>query len=135
MARLCGLVQSSWLQVQRSGFDFDSGSTRFSEKGCLERCPLSLVSTIEELLGRKRRGSNLVIREYGREDPSSYSLPTEVGINFADKLRSLVRYISLAESGHRTFPCSGSIRFRCTDMNNSRNEARINLTHIQYVFC
>jgi hypothetical protein len=32
----------------------------------LERSPLSLVSAIEELLERKRSGSGLEIREYGR---------------------------------------------------------------------
>jgi hypothetical protein len=31
---------------------------------------ISLVSTVEELLGRKRSGSGLEIREYGRRDPS-----------------------------------------------------------------
>jgi hypothetical protein len=36
----------------------------------LERGPLSLVSTIEELLGRKSSGSGLEIREYGRRDSS-----------------------------------------------------------------
>jgi hypothetical protein len=36
----------------------------------LERGPLSLVSTIEELLERKRSGSGLEIREYGHRDPS-----------------------------------------------------------------
>jgi hypothetical protein len=36
---------------------------------CLERSPLSLVSTIEELLGRNSSGSGLENREYGREDP------------------------------------------------------------------
>jgi hypothetical protein len=36
----------------------------------LDRGPLSLVSTIEELLGRKNRGSGLENREYGRRDPS-----------------------------------------------------------------
>jgi hypothetical protein len=36
----------------------------------LERGPLSLVSTIEELLGRKRSGARLEDREYGRRDPS-----------------------------------------------------------------
>jgi hypothetical protein len=36
----------------------------------LERGPLSLVSTIEELLGRKSSGSGLERREYGRRDPS-----------------------------------------------------------------
>jgi hypothetical protein len=35
----------------------------------LKRGPLSLVSTIEELLGRKSSGSGLEIREYGRRDP------------------------------------------------------------------
>jgi hypothetical protein len=34
----------------------------------LKRGPLSLVSTIEELLGRKTGGSGLEIREYGRRD-------------------------------------------------------------------
>jgi hypothetical protein len=36
----------------------------------LERGPLSLVSTSEELLGRKSSGSGLEIREYGSRDPS-----------------------------------------------------------------
>jgi hypothetical protein len=44
------------------------GATRFSEK-CLERGPLSLVSTADELLGRKSSGSDLESREYGRRDP------------------------------------------------------------------
>jgi hypothetical protein len=35
----------------------------------LERGPPSLVSTIEELLGRESSGSGLEIREYGRGDP------------------------------------------------------------------
>jgi hypothetical protein len=35
----------------------------------LETRPLSLVSTIEELLGRKSSGSGLESREYGRRDP------------------------------------------------------------------
>jgi hypothetical protein len=36
----------------------------------LERGPLSLVSTTEELLDRKSSGSGLEVREYGRRDPS-----------------------------------------------------------------
>jgi hypothetical protein len=36
----------------------------------LERCPLSLVSATEELLGRKSSGSGLESRDYGRRDPS-----------------------------------------------------------------
>jgi hypothetical protein len=35
----------------------------------LERGPLSLVSTIEELLGRNSSGSGLENREYGHVDP------------------------------------------------------------------
>jgi hypothetical protein len=49
---------SSWLKIQRSGFD----SRRywiFREVVGLERGPLSLVSTTEELLGRKISGSGL----------------------------------------------------------------------------
>jgi hypothetical protein len=35
-----------------------------------QRGSLSLVSTIEEVLGRKSIGSGLEILEYGRRDPS-----------------------------------------------------------------
>jgi hypothetical protein len=38
----------------------------------LERGPLSLVSTIEELLGTKSSDSDLESREYGRRDPSRW---------------------------------------------------------------
>jgi hypothetical protein len=43
--------QSSWLQIRRPGFD----SRHYQEKKVvgLERGPLSLVSTTEELLDRK----------------------------------------------------------------------------------
>jgi hypothetical protein len=63
----CG--QSSWLQIHRSGFD----SRRYQilcEVVGLERGPLSLVSTIEEVLERKSSGSGLENREYGLRDPS-----------------------------------------------------------------
>jgi hypothetical protein len=36
----------------------------------LEQNPLSLVSTIEELLERKNSGSGLETRDYGCRDPS-----------------------------------------------------------------
>jgi hypothetical protein len=42
----------------------------------LERGPLSLVSTMEGLLGRDSSGSCLEIREYGRRDPSRWPLDT-----------------------------------------------------------
>jgi hypothetical protein len=56
--------QSSWLQIQRSGFDSRRYQI-FREVVGLERGPLSLVSTIEELLGRKSIGSSLENRDYG----------------------------------------------------------------------
>jgi hypothetical protein len=59
--------QSSWLQIQRSGVDFQR---YHSFPKSLERGPLSLVSTIEELLDRKSSGSGLEIRDYGRRDLS-----------------------------------------------------------------
>jgi hypothetical protein len=70
--------QSFWLQIQRSGFD----SRRyhfFWEAVGLERGPLSLVSTVEELLGRKSSGSGLENREYG------------VGIRHADHVAPSIR--------------------------------------------
>jgi hypothetical protein len=56
----------------------------------LERGPLSLVSTIEELLGRKSSGSGLEILYYGLKDPSrwprgtlypQYLAPTSPNLN------------------------------------------------------
>jgi hypothetical protein len=60
--------QSSWLQIKRPGF----GSRLyqiFLEVVGLERGPLSLMSTTEELLERKSSGTGLENREYGRKDP------------------------------------------------------------------
>jgi hypothetical protein len=59
----------------------------------LERGPSSLVSTTEELLGRKSSGSGLENREYGRRVPSRRQRDTlvyaKVGTNFADERQSL----------------------------------------------
>jgi hypothetical protein len=46
--------------------------TYFWEIAGLERGPLSLVSTIEELLERKSSGSGIENREYGRRDSSRW---------------------------------------------------------------
>jgi hypothetical protein len=63
-----------------------------------------LVSTIEELLGRKSSCSGLGNRDYGRRNlprsPRDTPLSTKVGTNFADKRRWLGRFSSLADSGH-----------------------------------
>jgi hypothetical protein len=63
--------QSSWLYIQRSWFDSQRHQI-FWEVVVLERGPLSLVSTNEELLERKSSGSGLENREYGCRDPSRW---------------------------------------------------------------
>jgi hypothetical protein len=63
--------QSSWLQIQRSGFDSRCYQISWEVVG-LERGPLSLVSTTEELLERNGSGSGLESWEYGRRDPSRW---------------------------------------------------------------
>jgi hypothetical protein len=79
--------QSSWLQIQRSGLD----SRRYQIFWVvgLKRCPLSLVSTIEELLERKNNGSGPESREYSRRSPLRWPCDTplsaKVGTNFIDK--------------------------------------------------
>jgi hypothetical protein len=69
---LCSGGQSSWLQIQRSGFD----SWRYQffwEVVGLERGPLGLVSGIEMLLVKKDNSSSfLEIRKYGCGDPSRW---------------------------------------------------------------
>jgi hypothetical protein len=63
--------QSSCLQIQRPRFDSRHYHIFWEVTG-LERDPLSLVSTTEELLGRKSSGSGLENREYCRGDPLSW---------------------------------------------------------------
>jgi hypothetical protein len=64
--RLCGLVVR--VPGYRSGFD-SRRCQLFREIMGLERGPLRLVNTTEELLGRKSSGSGLESREYCRKDP------------------------------------------------------------------
>jgi hypothetical protein len=84
-----------------AGPGFDCRALQERKVVGLERGPLSLVSTTEELLGRNSSGSGLEIREYGLRIRHVYhvapSSRKEVGTNFTDKRRSLGRYSSLAD--------------------------------------
>jgi hypothetical protein len=84
--------QSSWLQIQRSGFDSHRYQIFWEVVG-LEWGPLSLVSKIEELFERKNSGYGLESQEYCRRDPSRWPR----GTNFADKRRSLGGFSSLSD--------------------------------------
>jgi hypothetical protein len=65
----------------------------------LERGPVGLVRTSEELLERKSSGSGLENREYGCRD---HVVPYTaiVGTILTSKRRSLGRYSALTDSGH-----------------------------------
>jgi hypothetical protein len=63
--------QSSWLQIQRSGFDSQRYQISWEVVG-LERGPLSLVSTTEELLGRESSDSGPENLKYGCRDRSRW---------------------------------------------------------------
>jgi hypothetical protein len=71
MPPLCYSGQSSWLQTQKSGFDSRRYQIFWEVVG-LERGPLRLVSTTEELFERKSSGSGLESRDYGLGDPSRW---------------------------------------------------------------
>jgi hypothetical protein len=67
--RLCDLV----VRVpgyKSGGPGFDSRALQEKKVVGLERGPLSLVSTTEELLGRNSSGSGLETLEYGHRDSS-----------------------------------------------------------------
>jgi hypothetical protein len=68
--RLCGLVVRV-LGYRSGGPGSIPGTTRKKRVVGLERGPLNLMSTTEELLDKKNSGSCLENREYGHRDPSA----------------------------------------------------------------
>jgi hypothetical protein len=67
--------KSSCLQIQRPGFDSRHYQIFWEVVG-LKRGPLSLVSTMEELLEIKSSGSGLENRDYGLRDSSRWQRGT-----------------------------------------------------------
>jgi hypothetical protein len=88
--------QSSWLQIHRSGFDSRRYQIFWEVVG-LERGPLSLVSTIKELLERKSSSSCLGNRDYGRRDPQRWPRDNLYPQKLALTLPTCGRYSSLAD--------------------------------------
>jgi hypothetical protein len=88
--------QDSWLQIHRSGFDSWHYQIFWEVVG-LERGPLNLVGTSEDLLERNSSSSSLENRDYSHTDlprwPRNTPLSTIVGTNVAYKQRSLGQYI------------------------------------------
>jgi hypothetical protein len=72
---LWAIGQSSWLQIQRSGFDSRRYQIFWEVVG-LERGPLSLVSKIVELLERKSSSSGLENRKYVHRNPLNWPQDT-----------------------------------------------------------
>jgi hypothetical protein len=63
--------QSSWLQIQSSGFDSRCYQIFWEVVG-LQRGPLSLVTSTEGQLGRRSNGCGLEILKCDRRDPSRW---------------------------------------------------------------
>jgi hypothetical protein len=83
--------QSSWLQIQSSGF-YSRRYQIFWEVVGLKRGAFGLVSTIEKLFEGRSCGSGLENRVHGRRGSAALttrhsSIRKKVGTNFADKRR------------------------------------------------
>jgi hypothetical protein len=99
--RLCGLV----VRFPRFRFRFASRHYQiFWEVVGLERGPLSLMSTSEELLERRSSGSGLENREYGSREPARWPRGTLCPQNLA--LSSPTDGGRLVQIGPRAHPAS-----------------------------
>jgi hypothetical protein len=105
--------ESSWLQIQRSGFHSRRYQIFWEVVG-LERGPFILVSTTEKILERRSRGSGLESREYGHSDPSRWPSGTlnsqKLSLtSLTSGCRSVVIVRSLTQATEFSF-------FRCRNM-------------------
>jgi hypothetical protein len=94
------------------GFDFRRYQIFWEVLG-LERGPLSLVTTIEVLLGRNSSGSGLENREYGRGDPLRWPRDTLYPQNLA---------LTSPTCGDRSI---GTVRFRTKTTELSCEKRRV----------
>jgi hypothetical protein len=107
--RLYGLaVRVPGYRSRGPGFDSQHYNIFWEAVG-LERGPFSLVSTIEELLGRKGIGSGLENREYGRRDPLCWPrntlYPQEFALTLPTSGSRYVGIVRLRTKGHGVFVC------------------------------
>jgi hypothetical protein len=138
--RLCGLVVSSWLQIQRPRFDF-SRYQIFWEVAGLGQGPLNIATTAEELLGRKSSGSGLENRDYGHR----YPLRWPPGTIYPQKLAltsttSSARSIGIVRSWTKAtellFCLNWShIEFSCSVSGSTVRATLQFATHITSAFC
>jgi hypothetical protein len=107
--RLCGLV------VRVPGYSsggpgFDSRALQEKKVAGLERGPLSLVSTTEELLGRNSSASGLESLKYGRRDLSALTTwhpPQKLALTSPTSGGRLVGIVRLRTRATEIFTCFG----------------------------